>query len=275
VLQRLRLLAILLAASMAVGLLSRALVQAADAERDVGASSAEFNFVRIRYHSLGGRDEAYYYYEGRVWERWETDFPQADENFVFRLDELTAVRPNRRAVVRRLTDDDLFSFPFIYMCDVGWMELSALEKARLREYLLKGGFLWVDDFWGLGEWLNFERIMSEVLEGRAWQPVPQDHPLHSTVFPLEGFPQVPARDFAVDGWLHDPPWYHRYPPLGIETVQLRGYFDDAGRLMVLASHNTDIGDGWEREGYGEWYFERYSAPAYAAGANVVVYALTH
>lgn len=250
----------------------------ATAAGEVGGDAtnqAEFNFVRIHYQSLGGRDEAYYYYEGRVWERWETDFPQADENFVFRLAELTTMRPNPRAVVRRLDDDDLFRFPFIYMCDVGWMELSAREKVRLRQYLHKGGFLWVDDFWGLGEWRNFERLMGEVLEGRPWQPVPADHPLMSVVFPLGEFPQVPARDFAVQGWAHDPPWYHRYPPVEIETVQLRGYFDDDGRLMVLASHNTDIGDGWEREGYGEWFFERYSTPSYAAGVNVVVYALTH
>lgn len=236
---------------------------------------AEFSFARIVYDSTGGLQEAYYFYEGRLWQRWETDYPQADENFVFRLSELTTSTPNSEPVTLRLTDPSLFSFPFIYMCDVGWMELSSEEQAALRTYLLRGGFLWVDDFWGLAEWENFERVMREVLPEHPWQELPEDHPILTMVFPLPRTPQIPARDFAVAGWLHDPPNYHRYPAHGIEQVNLRGYFDDAGRLMAIATHNTDIGDGWEREGYGEEYFEKYSTVAYAMGVNIVVYALTH
>jgi hypothetical protein len=234
---------------------------------------APMSFARIEYSSVGGLNEAYYYYEGRYWARWETDYPQADENFLFRLEELTTVHPHPEAVSRRLTDDELFDFPLIYMCDVGWMNLEEDEQAGLREYLLKGGFLWVDDFWGPGEWTNLEIAMRQVLPGRTWEEIPNDHPIYQTVYPLDELPQVPARDFAYLG--HDPPEIHRYPYYPVTPAHLRGYFDDDGRLMVLATHNTDLGDGWEREGYGEWYFEKYSTVAYAIGANIVVYALTH
>jgi hypothetical protein len=232
-----------------------------------------FTFVRVEYDSTGGYGEAFYYYDGRYWLRWETDYPQGDENFLHRFSELTTTVPHLRSVTRRLTDADVFSFPFLYMCDVGWMKLSAEERALLAAYLHKGGFLWVDDFWGQAEWHNLEAIFEDVLPGVAWQDIPLDHPLLDTVSPLDEIPQVPSRDFAPLG--HDPAWVHRYPAEPMTPSHLRGLFDDKGRLMVVATHNTDIGDGWEREAYGEWYFEKYSTVAYAMGVNIVVYALSH
>lgn len=236
-------------------------------------SEETFTFVRVEYDSEGGYGEAFYHYDGRYWLRWETDFPQADENFLHRFRELTTSEPEMHAVTRRLTDPDIFDFPFLYMCDVGWMKLSGEEKARLREYLLKGGFVWVDDFWGRAEWQNLEDVVRDVMPERTWREVPPDHPVLSTVFPLDGAPQVPARDFAPLG--HDPAWIHRFPAEPVTPVHFRGLFDDDGRLMMVATHNTDIGDGWEREAYGEWYFEKYSTVAYALGVNIVVYALSH
>jgi hypothetical protein len=239
--------------------------------RDSGSS---FNFVRVRYDSEGGPMEAFYVYDGRLWERWETDHPQADENFAFRLQELTSVAVNRRSLVRRLTDPDLFDFPFLYFCDVGWIDLQSDETAALREYLLRGGFLWVDDFWGAAEWRAFERTMEEVLPEIPWVELPADHPILSTLFPLDGVPQIPARDFA-QYMPHDPPEIHRQPAYGIQQVRLRAYLADDGRILALATLNTDIGDGWEREAYGEWFFEKFSSRAYAVGANIVLWALTH
>ena len=141
-------------------------------------------------------NEAYYYYEGRYWERWETDFPQADKNFLFRFEQLTSAHPHPKPITRRLMDPDLFDFPLLYMCDVGWMDLSEEEIARLREYLLKGGFLWMDDFWGWAEWNNVERLFARIFPDRAWQEIPPDHEILDTVFELDALPQVPARDFA-------------------------------------------------------------------------------
>ena len=237
------------------------------------SKEAAFSFVRVEYDSVGGYGESFYFYDGRYWLRWETDFPQADQNFLRRFDELTTVKPHLKPVTRRLSDADVFDFPFLYMCDAGWMALNLQEAKALREYLLKGGFLWVDDFWGWAEWENLDGIFDEIFPERAWQDIPSGHPLLNEVFPLTEPPQVPARDFAYLG--HDPEWIHRYPAAPVTPVHLRGIFDDEGRLMVVATHNTDIGDGWEREAYGEEYFEKYSTVAYAMGVNIVVYALSH
>jgi len=233
----------------------------------------KFTFVRVRYDSEGGYGESWYSFGGRDWERWETDYPEAEENFLFRLSELTTIEPNPRAIVRSLTDDDLTDFPFIYMCDVGWMKLTKDEKRGLRNYLQRGGFLWVDDFWGWAEWESLERAMRDVLPGSQWRDIPSDHPILNMVFPLKECPQIPARIFAVQGWTSEPIWIHKSG--GVDDVHFRGWFDAEGRLMVVATHNTDIGDGFEREAEGEWYFQKYSTKAYAMGINIVVYALTH
>ena len=239
------------------------------------SDAPEFVFARLHYDSAGGWGEAFYNYDGRTWERWETDYPEGDRNFARRLAQLTSIVPDMQGVARRITDPDAFSFPFLYMCDPGYMKMTAEEKRMLGDYLHAGGFLWIDDFWGEGEWWNFEAVMADVLPETAWREIPSDHPILSSVFNLSGAPQVPAQDFAVRGWRTDPGWIHRQPATEVEPVHFRGYFDEGGRLMAVATHNTDIGDGFEREAYGQWYFEKYSTQAYMIGVNIVVYAMTH
>jgi len=247
--------------------------QGPEGARDFAPRGAAFTFVRVEYDSVGGYGESYYFYDGRYWMRWETDYPEADRNFLHRFRELTKTDPYMDAVTLRLTDDRIFDYPFLYMSDVGWMQLTSREISRLREYLLKGGFVWIDDFWGVAEWQNLERAFAQVFPDRKWRDLPAGHPILSTVFPLEEAPQVPARDFAYLG--RDEAWVHRYPAEPLTPVHLRGIFDDEGRLMAIATHNTDLGDGFEREAYGESYFETYSKVAYAMGVNIVVYALSH
>jgi len=238
-----------------------------------------FTFVRIRYDSTGGYGESWYEYEGRAWERWETDFPRAELNFLYRLDELTSFKVNPEPIVLRLTDERLFDYPFIFMSDVGWQYLTPSECERLKEYFDRGGFLWVDDFWGQAEWDNFERNMDSVAPHWQWHDLPADHPILSTVYPLEGCPQVPARIFYVgSGLSYDPPQLHRYPNGGtadLKRVHFRGLFDDAGRMVAIATHNTDIADGWEREGEAVDFFTRFSIDAYALGINILFYAMAH
>ena len=241
-----------------------------------GPQHDEYTPTRIQYDSIGGQQQAYYFYDGRWWERWETDFPQAEENFAKRLNELTAVVASPAPRRRRLTDPDLGDSPLIFMSDVGYMELSAPEVNALRNYLANGGFLWVDDFWGDAEWASLERAMAEVLPGRRWITLPIEHPIFHTVFDIEEMPQIPARDYA--GWgrgTTEPSFEHRPPTGSMKTPSIRAYTDDDGRLMVIATHNTDIADGWERESYGEWYFENFSTKSYRVGINVIVYALSH
>lgn len=236
----------------------------------------QLNFVRAIYDSEGGMGEAYYAYDGRVWARWETDFPQGDDNLSLRLTQLTRISVNPTAASRMLTAPDLGDFPMLYMSDPGYMIVTAEEKTALRRYLTKGGFLWVDDFWGDAEWRQFAEVMRDVLPGREWTVLPNDHPIFRTVFELDGMPQIPALPFAAPGAsTAEAPQAHKYPAGSLDTPQMRAWLDDDGRLMVVATHNTDVGDGWEREAYGEWYFETFSTKSYMVGVNVVVYAMTH
>jgi hypothetical protein len=117
--------------------------------------------------------------------------------------------------------------------------------------------------------------MRAVLPDSRWSEIASDHPVLHTVFDLTEAPMIPARDFADREDGREPAGLHRPPTGAMEPAHLRGYFDAAGRLMVVATHNTDLGDGFERESYGQFFFERYSTRAYALGVNIVVYALTH
>jgi len=236
----------------------------------------QVNLTRVVYDSIGGWGEAYYQFEGRVWARWETDYPQAEHNFAKRLRQLTRLNPAALPARRRLTDPDLGDFPLIFMSDVGYANFSAEDADALRDYLKNGGFLWADDFWGDAEWASLERFMKVVLPGNRWREVPIDHPIFHTVFEMDEMPQIPARSFASRGLqTSEPPWVHRYPAGSLERATMRGYFDDDGRLMVIGTHNTDVADGWEREAYGQWYFERFSTKSYRLGVNVYTYVLTH
>ena len=238
-----------------------------------------FTFVRCEFDSVGGDGEAYYFYDGRWWERWQTDFPEAEENFLTRLEQLSTIEVNPEPISLRLTDKDILDHPFLYMCDVGWQDLTNEETDALRVYLERGGFLWVDDFWGNAEWMNFEFNVRKAFPKLRWQTIPSEHPIFHMVFPLGECPQVPAKIFWEQyGAAYDPPTIHRYPAggeEGVNTVNFRGLFSDDGRLMAVASHNSDIGDGWEREAESVHYFERFSTKSYAMGVNIIVYAMTH
>ena len=234
------------------------------------------NFARAIYGSEGGMGEAYYAYDGRVWARWETDFPGADENLTHRLAQLTRIHVNPATATRFLTAPDLGDYPLLFMSDPGWMVLSQQEIRGLRRYLESGGFLWVDDFWGDGEWQQLENVMHQVLPDRTWQPLTPSHPIFHQVFDVDEMPQIPAVDFATPGGsTAEYQGGHKRPLGSLDEPHMRVWLDDDGRIMALATHNTDMGDGWEREAYGEWYFETFSTKAYMIGVNVVVYAMTH
>ena len=242
-------------------------------------SADALTLVRIRYNSTGGYGASWYSYEGRDWERWETDFPRAEKNFLLRLTELTSIRANPKPLAMRLTDKRIFDHPLIYMSDIGWQKLSQSERAALRTYLERGGFLWVDDFWGDAELRSLHRNMGELKPGWEWKSVPADHAILKCVYELKECPQIPARIFyAQSRMTHDPPGVHRFPSggmRGVRSVNFLGLFDKEDRLMAIATHNTDVADGWEREGESKDFFERFSVSSYAFSINVLVYAMSH
>ncbi|HWP37900.1 MAG TPA: DUF4159 domain-containing protein [Gemmatimonadales bacterium] len=209
---------------------------------------------------------------------WRTDYPDADANFMRRFEELTTAAVSRDSgdifnhVVVRLTDAELFDYPFIFMSDPGTAGFSDQEVERLREYLLRGGFLYVDDFWGNYAWQHWEREIGRVLPPGQYPifDIPLDHPLFHALYDVRKIPQIPSIQFwRGSGGLTS--------ERGAEsaTPHLRGIADPAGRLLVVMSHNTDIADGWEREGEEYEFFHRFSPDAYALAINIVVYAMTH
>ncbi len=239
----------------------------------------KFTFVRIVYDSTGGNGEAWYRGDRGWTPRWATDHPDGALNLTWRLNQLTTIKANDGTLLLRLTDPRLLDFPFIFMSDPGWQELSQDERIALRRYLENGGFLWVDDFWGLAEWDNLERNTLAESPGWKWIDLPNDHPILSTVYPLDGCPQVTAYQFYTrSGVTYDPPAFHKLPHGGVaelSQVRFRGLIDASGRLSGIATHNTDIADGWEREGEDEEFFKRFSIKAYALAINVITYAMSH
>jgi hypothetical protein len=227
-----------------------------------------FNFCRL-YYTSGRR------YGGSS--GWFTDYPDADTNFSVRLSELTKARVGRQPsgepnhIVVRATDDEMFQCPFVFMEDPGSASLSTAEVSRLREYLLKGGFLWLDDFWGSYQWADWMEELARILPSKEYpvHEVTPAHPVYRTMFVVSALPQVPSIHFWRRG--------AGTSELGSDSAEPRmyGVSDAKGRLMVLMFHNTDVADSWEREGEDPQYFYQFSPNGYAVGINVMMYAMTH
>lgn len=217
--------------------------------------------------------------EKGVW-GWYVDYPGADYNFLVRLAELTKTRIRRYPngdpvhVVVRLDSPLLFNCPVLFLSDVGNIELKDSEVNNLRLYLEKGGFLWADDFWGSEAWKHWEHQIRKVLPSGLYPmiDITEDHPIMHQLYKISGIPQIPSMGF----WY----WYNKQTSErgdDSQEVHFRGIKDDRGRLIAVMTHNTDIGDTWEREGFdtrGE-FFINFSPTGYAIGINIFLYALTH
>jgi hypothetical protein len=232
----------------------------------------DFYLRGSRLHDRSGPRDFYFtraIYSGYGYRRmgsWAVDFPKADRQFLWGLRRLTNIDAYEAENAVRLTDPDLRSFPFLYALEVGAMSLTEAEVEALRSYLLAGGFLMIDDFWGTYEWQNFEFEIRRVLPEYPIVEVGLDHPLFSTFYSIDELVQVPSVRVARYGgvtWERD-----GYLP------HVRGIFDDAGRLLVVINWNTDLGDAWE---WAEdpYYPLPYSTFAYQMAVNTIIYALSH
>jgi len=209
---------------------------------------------------------------------WDTDFPGADNNFSVRLAELTAVhikldqtgQPDY--VVLRLTDPLLSRCSMLHLEDAGTARFTDEEVEGLRAYLLKGGFLTVDDFWGSDAWDQWSEEIGRVLPPAQYPifDIPLDHAIMHTLYDVREIEQVSSIQFWLrsGGSVSERGYDSPHP-------NFRGIADEQGRLMVAMTHNTDIPDTWEREGESKEYFDRFSPNGYAIGVNTVVYSLTH
>ncbi len=227
-----------------------------------------FHFCRLMYQSVRPQQRGL---------GWGTDYPYADINFSIRLSELTKTKvglngkePNHLVV--RPTDPALFQCPFVLASDPGSAGFSEMDAAALRDYLLKGGFLWVDDFWGPWAWEAFANEIGKALPPDQYpiRDLEPQHPIFRTLFSVSAIPQVPSIQFwrGSGGETSE---------MGEESVKahMAAISDKHGRIMVLMTHNTDISDSWEREGDDPQFFFNFSPNGYAVGLNAVVYAMSH
>ena len=227
-----------------------------------------FHYCRVVYRqSADGRDGS-----------WRTDYPRADINFSIRFSELTKAtvsfnsqrEPNHLLV--NLGGPELFGCPIVILSAPGAVSINETEGLNLRTYLLKGGFLWADDFWGSYEWDHWVREIRHALPADEYPifDVPGEHPILRTQFEVSGVTQIPNIGFYERSG-------GRTSEQGADSAvpHLRAIADRRGRIIVLITHNTDIGDSWEREGDDPRYFMMFGPKGYALGINAFLYALTH
>ncbi len=213
-----------------------------------------------RFHRFGGFD----WREGGT--SWTQDYPRADRHFAQALRRLTRVHARSLEQPVNLDDEnDVFNWPWLCAGEMGDWKLTDSQVKALREYLLRGGFLMLDDFWGTEEWDRFYESMSRVFPDRPIVEIEDQDSIFHTVYNLDDRYQVPGEWALRRGTT--------YRNDG-ETPHWRGIYDDKGRVMVAMSFNSDLGDSWE------WaddpnYPEKYSALGIRVGVNYVVYSMTH
>jgi hypothetical protein len=209
---------------------------------------------------------------------WRTDYPRGDINFSIRFSELTKAnvsfndRREPKHLLVNLGGPELFSCPVAFMSAPGAASIDDKEAVNLRTYLLKGGFLWVDDFWGSYQWDHWVGQIRRVLPANEFPifDIPDDHPVFRTQFEVSNIPQIPNIGFYMRSG-------GRTSEQGADsaTPHIRAIADQKGRVIILMTHNTDIGDSWEREGDDPSYFVAFGPKGYALGINAFLYALTH
>ncbi len=232
-----------------------AATMAADRPAAPARPPSEFQFARLVYADLGARGF------GRGW--WQQDWPEAEDHFTLNLKRLTRLNAGE-PVTLRLLDAELFDYPWLYATQVGFWDLGDDEVARLREYLLRGGFLMADDFWGEDEMAVFAETMARVFPERPIVELHGDDAVLHVVFSIDESVQIPGlRHLMGRGQVQQLP-----PP------QWHGIYDDAGRLMVGINYNQDVGDSWEEADTPD-YPEPMTAQGYRFGINYITYAMTH
>jgi hypothetical protein len=222
----------------------------------------EFHFVRLQYSDGAyGRGGYGRYGLGSAW----VDWPEAEDHFMRGVSRLTVLDTGDEARVLVPTDDNLFDYPWLYAVEVGYWSLDDKDAAHLREYLLRGGFLMVDDFHGSAEWQGFVESLQLVFPDRPIVEIAQTDEVLHVLYDLDQKIQIPGIAALSMGqtWERDgrvPHW--------------RGVYDDDGRLMVAINFNMDLGDAWEHANDPR-YPEPMTGLATRFAVNYVIYAMTH
>jgi Domain of unknown function (DUF4159) len=244
-----------------------------DDDTPMPSREAEFHFLRVEYTDLPEFHRRWGWSsrngQGTGW--WLVDWPAADNHFTVGLQRLTRIDVGDPRHMR-LTDDHLFDYPWLYATQTGWWGLTDAETLRLREYLLRGGFIVVDDFWGPEQWELFRRTMDRVLPEKSITDIAESDSVMHVLYDIQ------KKDLTfIPGSRH-----LRQGPGG--TVQIvqppgtspawRAMYDDKSRMVVAVNFNTDVGDAWEFADV-PYYPEAMTTLAYRYGINYVIYSMTH
>jgi len=253
---------LLLRAAFTIGVLLAVIDTATSQGWEITHPEAEFHMARLMpsgsQASRGG------------WRPWYAiDWPEAEDHLSQGLRRLTRLEVANDSVHIRTVDDRIFDHPWLFAQQVGRWTLSIEETDRLREYLMRGGFLVVDDFHGAREWSNFAEMIQRMLPGYPIIEIPDDDPLLHVLYDLDRNTQIPGARHLYRG------------PDGQTLAQLpggpphwRGIYDDEGRLLVAINYNMDMGDAWEHAD-DPWYPNPMTALAYRFAINYIIYAMTH
>jgi hypothetical protein len=216
----------------------------------------EWTFARLAYDDAG--------YRGR--NAFEVDYPGAEYHVSQAVERLTRIDVHPEGRVISPNSDDLFDYPWLYAVEVGSWSFSDSQAMRMREYLLRGGFLMVDDFHGEAEWAIFLGGMRTIFPDRAIEDIPADEAFYSLPYDVSNRLQVPGPEYMRSGLT-----YERYDGV---TPHWRGIRDADGRWMVVISHNIDYGEGWEQAD-NPAYPQPFTRQAYEVAVNYLIYAMTH
>jgi hypothetical protein len=223
-----------------------------------GRDKTEWTFARLRYDGPWGRGF------GRR-SRWATDFPKADRQFVQGVRRLARMSVRSTEEVVSPDTDELFDWPWLYAVEVGSWGFNEEQAERMRAFLLKGGFLMVDDFHGAYQWEAFEAGMRRIFPDRPIEDLPNSDEIYHVLYDLDQRFQIPSIRYISTGVTYQgdgvvPAW--------------RAVRDDTGRVMVAICYNMDIGDAWEWADLPQ-YPERFTSLAYRIGMNYIIYSMTH
>jgi hypothetical protein len=228
---------------------------------DNANEKSEYSWSRLRYTATDSSYSGYGFSRGR----WSTDYPKADRQFLTALRRLTRIQARPIEQVVDLDSDEIFNFPWIYAVQVQTWTFTPAEAKRLREYLLKGGFIMVDDFHGATDWEHFMSGMLMVFPDRPVEDLSDKDEIFHVLYDLSERFQVPGEQYVSTGRTYEKDGY---------VAEWRGIRDDRGRVMVAICHNMHLGDAWE------WaddprYPEKFASLAFRIGIDYVMYGMTH
>jgi hypothetical protein len=226
------------------------------------APTAEFHFIRVEYADLSGVRRGF----RRGW--WMQDWPAAENHFVQGIRRLTRIDTGDPQHLP-LNDARIFDYPWIYATQTGFWDLSDTETTRLRDYLLRGGFLVVDDFYGPEQWEVFRETMQRTLPGRPILDIAPGDPVLHVLYDITERTQIPGLRHLRTG-----PGGNTIIVPEAGPPHWRAIHDDQGRMVVAINYNMDVGDAWEHADMPE-YPEEMTALAYRFGINYIIYSMTH